>query len=84
VRVEPPVPADALTAIRAALAAAGAEPIDAPMLQPLNLLLDLVGEAMRARLFVVQAEGGVEECLRPDFSVAVARQLIERGAVSGR
>jgi ATP phosphoribosyltransferase regulatory subunit len=84
VRVEPPVPADALTAIRAALAAAGAEPIDAPMLQPLNLLLDLAGEAMRARLFVVQAEGGVEECLRPDFTVAVARQHIERGAVSGR
>jgi ATP phosphoribosyltransferase regulatory subunit len=84
VRVEPPVPADALTGIRAALASAGAEPIDAPMLQPLNLLLDLVGEAMRARLFVVQAEGGVEECLRPDFTVAVARQHIERGAVSGR
>jgi len=84
VRVEPPVPADALTAIRAALATAGAEPIDAPMLQPLNMLLDLAGEAMRARLFVVQAEGGVEECLRPDFTVAVARQHIERGAVSGR
>ena len=83
-RVEPPVPADALTAIRAALATAGAEPIDAPMLQPLNMLLDLAGEAMRARLFVVQAEGGVEECLRPDFTVAVARQHIERGAVSGR
>ena len=83
-RVEPPVPAQALAAIRAALATAGAEPVDAPMLQPLNLLLDLAGEAMRARLFVVQAEGGVEECLRPDFTVAVARQHIERGAVSGR
>jgi ATP phosphoribosyltransferase regulatory subunit len=84
VRVEPPVPPEALAAIRAALATAGAEPVDAPMLQPLNLLLDLAGEAMRARLFVVQAEGGVEECLRPDFTVAVARQHIERGAVSGR
>ena len=83
-RVEPPVPAEALVAIRAALASAGAEPIDAPMLQPLNLLLDLAGEAMRARLFVVQAEGGAEECLRPDFTVAVARQHIERRAVSGR
>jgi histidyl-tRNA synthetase len=71
VRVEPPVPAQALAAIRAALATAGAEPVDAPMLQPLNLLLDLAGEAMRARLFVVQAGGGVEECLRPDFTVAV-------------
>jgi ATP phosphoribosyltransferase regulatory subunit len=84
VRVEPPVPADALAAIRAALAAANAEPVDAPILQPLNLLLDLAGEAMRARLFVVQAEGGAEECLRPDFTVAVARQHIESGQAAGR
>jgi ATP phosphoribosyltransferase regulatory subunit len=83
-RVEPPVPAQALAAIRAALARAGAAPVDAPILQPLNLLLDLAGEAMRARLFVVQAEGGAEACLRPDFTVAVARQHIEGGAAAGR
>ena len=83
-RVEPPVPALALAAIRDALASAGGEPIDAPILQPLNLLLDLAGEAMRARLFVVQAEGGEEACLRPDFTVAVARKHIERGAKAGR
>jgi ATP phosphoribosyltransferase regulatory subunit len=84
VRVEPPVPAPALAAVRSALSAAGATPVDAPILQPLNLLLDLAGEAMRARLFVVQAEGGAEACLRPDFTVAVARQHIEGGAASGR
>jgi ATP phosphoribosyltransferase regulatory subunit len=84
VRVEPPVPAQALAAIRGALAAAGATPVDAPILQPLNLLLDLAGEAMRARLFVVQAEGGAEACLRPDFTVAVARQHIESRAAAGR
>jgi ATP phosphoribosyltransferase regulatory subunit len=84
VRVEPPVPAEALGAIRAALAAAGAEAVDAPILQPLGLLLDLAGEAMRARLFVVQAEGGAESCLRPDFTAAVARQHIERSASAGR
>ena len=83
-RVEPPVPAQALAAIRGALATAGAAPVDAPILQPLNLLLDLAGEAMRARLFVLQAEGGEEACLRPDFTVAVARQHIESGAASGR
>ena len=83
-RVEPPVPAQALAAIRGALAAAGATPVDAPILQPLNLLLDLAGEAMRARLFVVQAEGGEEACLRPDFTVAVARQHIEGGSPAGR
>lgn len=83
-RVEPPVPPDALAAIRDALSAAGATRVDAPILQPLNLLLDLAGEAMRARLFVVQAEGGEEACLRPDFTVAVARQHIEGAAVAGR
>jgi ATP phosphoribosyltransferase regulatory subunit len=84
VRIEPPVPPDALDAIRAALAPAGAQPVDAPILQPLNLLLDLAGEAMRARLFVVQSEGGAETCLRPDFTVAVARRHIESGARAGR
>jgi ATP phosphoribosyltransferase regulatory subunit len=83
-RVEPPVPEAALAAIRQPLESAGAVRADAPLLQPLNLLLDLAGEAMRARLFVVQAEGGAEACLRPDFTVAIARQHIESGAGDGR
>jgi ATP phosphoribosyltransferase regulatory subunit len=84
VRVEPAVPEAALAAIRAPLTAAGAKRVDAPILQPLNLLLELAGEAMRARLFVVQAEGGAEACLRPDFTVAVARRHMEAGAAAGR
>lgn len=83
-RVEPPVPEAALAAIRAPLEAAGAARADAPLLQPLNLLLDLAGEAMRARLFVVQAEGGAEACLRPDFTVAIARQHVDAGKPEGR
>ncbi|HEX3887833.1 MAG TPA: ATP phosphoribosyltransferase regulatory subunit [Phenylobacterium sp.] len=83
-RVEPPVPPAALSAIRDALASADAQAVDAPFLQPLSLLLDLAGEEMRARLFVVQAEGGAEACLRPDFTAAVARQHIESGAAAGR
>jgi ATP phosphoribosyltransferase regulatory subunit len=82
-RTEPVVPAPALAAIREPLSA-GADRVDAPILQPLGLLLDLAGEAMRARLFVVQAEGGAEACLRPDFTVAVARQHIARGEPAGR
>ena len=83
-RVEPTAPAEVLAAVRAPLEGAGAERADAPLLQPLNLLLDLAGEAMRARLFVVQAEGGTESCLRPDFTVAIARQHIESGRADGR
>ncbi len=82
-RVEPTVPADVLAAIRAPLEASGAERADAPLLQPLNLLLELAGEAMRARLFVVQAEGGAESCLRPDFTAAIARQHIESARAAG-
>src|SRR5206468_3043955 len=58
--------------------------VEPPLLQPLSLLLDLAGEAMRARLFVVQAEGGAEACLRPDFTVAVARQHVAQGGADGR
>lgn len=83
-RAEPSVPAEALAAIRAPFAAAGAEAVDPPILQPLGALLDLAGEALRARLFVVQAEGGVEACLRPDFTVPVARLHLERGSAEGR
>jgi ATP phosphoribosyltransferase regulatory subunit len=82
-RVEPAVPAEVVAAVRAPLEASGAERADAPLLQPLNLLLDLAGEAMRARLFVVQAEGGTESCLRPDFTVAIARQHIESARAAG-
>ncbi|WP_175582097.1 ATP phosphoribosyltransferase regulatory subunit, partial [Caulobacter sp. SSI4214] len=79
-RLERSIPAAALDAIRAPLLAAGATPVDAPVLQPLGLLLDLAGEAMRSRLFVVSGDGGEEACLRPDFTVAVAREHFADGA----
>lgn len=82
-RVEPATPPDVLAAVREPLEGSGAERADAPLLQPLNLLLELAGEAMRARLFVLQAEGGTESCLRPDFTVAIARQHIESGRAAG-
>ena len=78
-RLERSIPAEALDAIRAPLLAAGATATDAPVLQPLGLLLDLTGEAMRARLFVVSGDNGEEAALRPDFTVAVARQHFSNG-----
>jgi ATP phosphoribosyltransferase regulatory subunit len=83
-QLEPTVPPKALAAIRAPFAALGATAIDAPVIQPLNQLLDLAGEAMRARLFIVQGEGGAEACLRPDFTIPVARAHGASGAASGR
>lgn len=83
-KLEQPIPAAALAAIKAPLADAGATPVEAALLQPLALLLDLTGEAMRPRLFVVQAEGGDELALRPDFTIPVARAHIDSGALEGR
>lgn len=83
-RLERSIPAEALDAIRAPFLAAGATPTDAPVLQPLGLLLDLAGEAMRSRLFVVSGDAGEEACLRPDFTVAIARAHLEGGDGEGR
>lgn len=83
-QLEPTVPPKVLAAIRAPFTGLGATAIDAPVIQPLNQLLDLAGEAMRARLFIVQGEGGAEACLRPDFTIPVARAHGASGAASGR
>ncbi len=83
-RLEQAIPAEALAAIRAPFAAAGAVLTDAPVLQPLGLLLDLAGESMRSRLFVVSGDGGEEACLRPDFTVAIARTHLDSGGAAGR
>jgi ATP phosphoribosyltransferase regulatory subunit len=84
INLEAQVPERALAAMRAPFLEQGATPIETPVLQPLALVLDLAGEAMRPRLFVVQADGIDEACLRPDFTIPVARAHIESGARSGR
>ena len=83
-RVEPPVPAEIMTAVRAPFAELGADAIDPPVVQPLGLILDLSGEAMRERLILVQADGGDEAALRPDFTIAAARLHIDSGRAGGR
>jgi ATP phosphoribosyltransferase regulatory subunit len=81
--IEPPVPAGVLAAIRAPFAGIDGSRVDPAVIQPLNVLLDLAGEAMRARLFVVQDEGGREACLRPDFTVAIVRDHVRAGGGEG-
>ena len=77
--LEPPVPPEVMAAVRAPFVSLGAAPIDVPVMQPLGLLLDLAGEAMRSRLFVVQGEAGAETCLRADFTIPVVRAHIAAG-----
>jgi ATP phosphoribosyltransferase regulatory subunit len=84
VNLEPPIPAEVLAAVRAPFAGLGATPIDPPVMQPLGLILDLSGEAMRERLILVQADGGDEAALRPDFTIPAARLHIDSGRAGGR
>jgi ATP phosphoribosyltransferase regulatory subunit len=74
---------DILAAIRAPFAAAGGVAVDAPVLLPLSLLLDLAGEGMRPRLMVVN-DGVEPAALRPDFTIPVVQAHIASGAAAGR
>lgn len=82
-RLEAPVPASVLSAIRAPFLETPAHLFDAPVLQPLGLLLDLAGETLRERLFVVQGDGP-EACLRPDFTLPALRAHLQSERLEGR
>jgi ATP phosphoribosyltransferase regulatory subunit len=84
INLESQVPEKALAAMRAPFLEQRATRIETPVLQPLALMLEIAGEAMRPRLFVVQADGIDEACLRPDFTIPVAHAHIDSGAKSGR
>jgi ATP phosphoribosyltransferase regulatory subunit len=84
IRLEPSTPPDVLAAIRRPFLGQDATLVETPVLQPLALLLDISGEAMRPRLFVVQADGIDEACLRPDLTIGVASAHIQSGARQGR
>ena len=57
--------------------------VNPSLLQPLGLLLDLTGEALRSKLILVSA-GAEDLALRPDFTIPVAREHIEGGEPVGR
>src|SRR5690606_25218346 len=67
---------DALTALFAARGLARAEPA---ILQPAGIFLDLSGEDIRRRLYLVQDPEGRELCLRPDYTIPVCRDHILSG-----
>ena len=73
--------ADRLSAI---FRAAGAEPIEAAILQPADILLDLYGEDIRARAYVTADPLRGEMMLRPDFTVPVVQMHMDSGADPAR
>ncbi len=79
-RLERTVPPAVLAAIRAPFAGAGGTAIETPVAEPLGPWLDLAGEALRERLFLVQGPNGEDYCLRPEFTVGVTRAHLGAGA----
>lgn len=69
--------------LMSAFMAAGYEAVAPAVIQPANVFLDVVGEALRARTYVFSDPDGNELCLRPDLTVPTCRLFLERGAKEG-
>jgi ATP phosphoribosyltransferase regulatory subunit len=70
--------------LRAGFEAAGAVPVETPVLQPAATLLDLYGEDIRARAYVASDALRGEQMLRPDFTVPVVQMHMAGGAEPAR
>ncbi len=57
---------------------AGYEQVAPSILQPADIFLDQIGEALRSRTYVFTDLTGEELCLRPDLTVPVSRLYLER------
>jgi len=64
--------------------AAGAARIEADVLQPADVLLDLYGEDIRARAYTTSDPLRGEQMLRPDFTVPVVQHHMEVSAEPAR
>jgi ATP phosphoribosyltransferase regulatory subunit len=64
--------------------ATGAMPVETPILQPADILLDLYGEDIRARAYVTSDPLRGEMMLRPDFTVPVVQMHMESRADPAR
>ena len=71
-------------ALRARFEQAGALPVETPVLQPAETLLDLYGEEIRARAYVTSDALRGEQMLRPDFTVPVVQMHMAHGAEPAR
>lgn len=67
------------TELAALFARHGYVPSDVPILQPAEAFVELSGEDIRRRLFLVTDEAGEEMCLRPEFTIPAAQAYIAKG-----
>ncbi|MGJ8585260.1 MAG: ATP phosphoribosyltransferase regulatory subunit [Marinosulfonomonas sp.] len=64
--------------------AAGALPVEADILQPADILLDLYGEDIRGRAYVTSDPLRGELMMRPDFTVPIVQMHMKDGAEPAR
>jgi ATP phosphoribosyltransferase regulatory subunit len=68
---------DPRTALAALLNGDGLTRVSPAMLQPANPFFDLAGEEFGRRLMLTAATDGTEYCLRPDFTLPIAKTYLE-------
>lgn len=69
---------DAILALTALFEREGYARLEPPVLQPADVFIDLSGEDIRRRMFVTQDASGAELCLRPEYTIPVCLQHLER------
>lgn len=68
----------------ALFAARGAGRVEVPILQPADPFLDMAGEDLRRRIFLTESETGDTLCLRPEFTIPVCLDHIDKRAATPR
>lgn len=66
--------------LMAAFTKAGHEAVAPAIIQPADVFLDAIGEALRARTYVFTDPDGAELCLRPDLTLPTCRLHLSRHA----
>lgn len=72
-------PLDVADALLALFFDAGYSRLEPPVLQPVDVFLELGGEDIRRRMFVTTDGDGREWALRPEYTIPVARAWLGRG-----
>jgi ATP phosphoribosyltransferase regulatory subunit len=75
---------DQAEGIMAIFARAGYERVAPAIIQPADIFLDQVGEAIRSRTYVFTDPDGQELCLRPDLTIPTCRIYLGRNPKANR
>ncbi len=64
--------------LRDVFTSSGYEPVSPAIMQPADIFMNQIGEALRSRTYVFSSVDGEELCLRPDLTVPTCRLYLER------